>query len=184
MKSATIPPKHRASRPWGAPASRPHPAAPAPHDAQTAEAVQRHEAEASAAHTPVPSAPPPARATLLRSFVYAWDGVRYVARTQRNMRIHLALGTLAVALGILLRISPVEWAVIFVAIALVLVSEMMNTVVEAIVDLASPRYHSLAKVAKDTAAGAVLLNAILSLVIALFVFVPHLWPLLLRLLGH
>lgn len=126
----------------------------------------------------------PARATFLRSFVYAWDGVRYVVRTQRNMRVHLTLGALAVALGAYLRITPVEWALVFVAIALVLVFEMMNTVVESIVDLASPQYHPLAKVAKDVAAGAVLLNAVLSVIIALFVFIPHLWPLALHLLGR
>lgn len=126
----------------------------------------------------------PGRATFLRSFIYAWDGVRYVISTQRNMRVHLALGALAVALGVYLRLSAIEWAVLFVAMALVLVSEMMNTVVEAIVDLTSPRYHPLAKVAKDAAAGAVLLNAALSVIIGLFVFVPHLLPLAAHLLGH
>ena len=178
MKSATIPPKHGTSTPSGP---------TAPRDiTEVDEAAARHKAQAasstSASAASVTRAP--TRATFLRSFVYAWDGVRYVVRTQRNMRVHLALGVLAIALGIGLRISPVEWAVICVAIALVLVSEMMNTVVEAIVDLASPRFSPLAKVAKDAAAGAVLLNALLSLVIALFVYVPHLWPVVLRLLGR
>lgn len=155
-----------------------------------ARTVERHAVEAASqagtASTPSASTAPsaPARATFLRSFVYAWDGVCYVTRTQRNMRVHLALGILAIALGIYLRISPVEWGLVFVAIALVLVSEMMNTVIESIVDLASPRYHPLAKVAKDAAAGAVLLNALLAVVIAFFVFIPHLWPLALGLLGR
>lgn len=180
MKSATIPPKHGAPGPGGSSAPS------VQRKIATAEAVARHKAQASAStsDSSASAVPAPTRATFLRSFVYAWDGVRYVVRTQRNMRVHLALGVLAIALGIGLRISPVEWAVIFVAIALVLVSEMMNTVVEAVVDLASPRFSPLAKVAKDAAAGAVLLNALLSLVIALFVYVPHLWPVLLRLLGR
>jgi diacylglycerol kinase len=180
MKSATIPPKQGASSPGGSSAPS------VQRDITTAEAVARHKAQAvaSTSASSASTTPKHARATFLRSFVYAWDGVRYVVRTQRNMRVHLALGVLAIALGIGLRISPVEWAVIFVAIALVLVSEMMNTVVEAVVDLASPRFSPLAKVAKDAAAGAVLLNALLSLVIALFVYVPHLWPVLLRLLGR
>lgn len=144
------------------------------------------QAEAATAADPSPpeETPVPARATFLRSFVHAWDGVRYVTLTQRNMRVHLTLGVLAVGLGIVLGISAIEWAVLFVAISLVLVSEMMNTVVEAMVDLASPRYHPLAGVAKDVAAGAVLLNAVLSVVIGLFVFVPHIWPLVLHVMGR
>lgn len=119
----------------------------------------------------------------LRSFVYAGGGLWYALRTQRNMRVHAALAALAIALGLFLRISPVEWALVFVAIAGVVIMEMINTVVEALVDLASPQLHPLAKIAKDVAAGAVLLNAILAVVIALFVYLPHLWPLLVRLFG-
>lgn len=119
----------------------------------------------------------------LRSFVYAGRGLWHALRTQRNMRVHAALAGLAIALGLVLRISPVEWALVFVAITGVVITEMINTVVEALVDLASPHFNSLAKVAKDVAAGAVLLNAILAVVIALFVYVPHLWPLVMRLFG-
>jgi diacylglycerol kinase len=124
------------------------------------------------------------RATFLRGFVYAWHGFVYALRTQRNARVHAAIATVAVALGIGLRISPIEFALIFVAIASVFISEMINTVVEACVDLVTTEFHPLARVAKDVAAGAVLLNALLSIVIGLFVFVPHLWPLLLRWVGH
>lgn len=120
----------------------------------------------------------------LRSFVYAGRGLWHALRTQRNMRVHAGLALLAIALGLVLRISPVEWALVFVAITGVVITEMINTVVEALVDLASPQLHPLAKVAKDVAAGAVLLNAILAVVIALFVYVPHLWPLLVRVFGR
>jgi diacylglycerol kinase len=126
----------------------------------------------------------PSQATFLRSFVYAWNGLAHAIRTQRNARVHAAIGTLAVILGIVLRISPVEFAMVFVAITLVFIAEMFNTVAEACVDLATSEYHPLARIAKDVAAGAVLLNAMLSVVIGLLVFVPHLWPLLLRLLGR
>jgi diacylglycerol kinase len=119
-----------------------------------------------------------------RSFVFAWSGLVYAVRTQRNARVHALLGTLAILLGIVLRISPVEFAMIFVAITLVFIAEMFNTVAEACVDLITDEYHPLAKIAKDVAAGAVLLNAMLSVVIGLFVFVPHLWPLALRWIGH
>lgn len=127
---------------------------------------------------------PPQRATFLRSFVYAWRGIRYTLRTQRNMRIHLGLAVAAIALGVVLRISPVEFALVFIAITGVFVTEMLNTVTEAVVDLVTREYHPLARAAKDVAAGAVLVNAILAVIIALCVYIPHLWLIALRLLHH
>ena len=114
------------------------------------------------------------RAAFLRSFVYAWHGLVYAIRTQRNARVHAVIGAGAIALGIILHISPVEFAMIFVAITLVFIAEMFNTVAEACIDLVTREYHPLAKIAKDVAAGAVLLNAILSVVIGALVFGPHL----------
>ncbi len=124
------------------------------------------------------TAPPTSRAKFLKSFVYAFAGLRYAVSSQRNMRVHLGLAVLAVGLGVWLRISPVEFAIIFVVIAGVIVTEMINTVVEAVVDLVTDHYHDLAKIAKDVAAGAVLVNAILAVIVALFVFGPHLLALL------
>lgn len=120
----------------------------------------------------------PERAAFLRSFVYAWHGLVYAIRTQRNARIHAVIGAGAIALGALLHISPVEFAMIFVAITLVFIAEMFNTVAEACIDLVTRDYHPLAKIAKDVAAGAVLLNAILSVVIGILVFGPHLLALM------
>jgi diacylglycerol kinase len=96
------------------------------------------------------------------------------------MRVHLLIALLAIVAGILLHISAVGFALIFVAILLVFTAEMFNTVFELCVDLASPEYHPLAKIAKDVAAGAVLLSAMLAVVIGLFVFVPHLWALFVK----
>ncbi len=127
------------------------------------------------------AAPKPARAAFLQSFVYAFQGVRYAVRTQRNARVHLLIALLAIGMGLWLGISPVEWGLVFVAITGVFIAEMLNTVVEACVDLATQEYHPLAKVAKDVAAGTVLLNAVLSIIIGLFVFGPHLFPLIGRL---
>jgi diacylglycerol kinase len=128
--------------------------------------------------TEPPVEPPPQRsewAKFIASFGYAFQGLWYALRTQRNARVHLAIATLATILGIVLRISAVEFAIIFMAIAGVFIAEMFNTVFELCVDLASPEYHPLAKIAKDVAAGAVLLSAILSIIIGLFIFGPHLW---------
>jgi diacylglycerol kinase (ATP) len=136
------------------------------------------------ARRPVPGAAPsgaPGRAaSLARSFHYAFAGLFYVARTQRNFRIHLAAGTLASLLAGVLGLSAVEWAVLVLIMTMVLAAEMINTVVEAAVDLASPTYHPLAKVAKDVAAGTVLLTALGAVATGLFLFGPHLLALLAR----
>ena len=117
-------------------------------------------------------------AKFITGFGHAFRGLWYALRTQRNARVHISIAILAILLGIVLRISAVEFAMVFVAITGVFIAEMFNTVFELCIDLASPEYHPLARIAKDVAAGAVLLSAMLSVVIGLFVFGPHLWGLL------
>jgi diacylglycerol kinase len=107
-------------------------------------------------------------------FGYAFNGLGYALRTQRNARVHIAIGALAVFMGIVLHISAIEFAMIFVAITSVFVAEMFNTVIELCIDLSTPEYNPRAKIAKDVAAGAVLLSALLAIVIGIFVFGPHL----------
>lgn len=105
----------------------------------------------------------------------------HVVRTQRNARIHLALGLLAVVLAFVLQISFVEWAVLFVVIGLVLSAEAFNTVAEVAVDLSTGgRYSEAARVAKDAAAGAVLMTAIVSLLVGAVLFIPHIVSMLSR----
>jgi diacylglycerol kinase len=116
----------------------------------------------------------------LLGFTYAFRGLWHALRTQRNMRVHLAAALVVTIAGILLHISAVEFAMLYVAIAGVFIAEMFNTVIEICVDLASPEYHPLARTAKDVAAGAVLLSAILAVVIGVFVLGPHVWALLAR----
>lgn len=113
-------------------------------------------------------------AHFIAGFSYAFQGLWYTLCTQRHARIHILVAILAITMGILLHISALEFAIIFIAITGVFTTEMLNTVAELCVDLASPQYHPLAKIAKDVAAGAVLANAILSIVIGLFIFLPHL----------
>lgn len=113
----------------------------------------------------------------IAGFGFAFSGLWHAISTQINMKVHISITIIAIALGIILHISAVEFAIIFLAIAGVLITEMFNTVIELCVDLASPAYHPLAKIAKDVAAGAVLLSAIMSIIIALFIFGPHLWAL-------
>ena len=110
-----------------------------------------------------------------RSFYFAFAGVAYLFRTQRNARIHAIAGTAAIAVGLWLRISRVEWAVIVFTIALVLILEGLNTAVELAIDLASPQLHPLAKAAKDLSAGMVLIGATASVAVGLLIFGPPLW---------
>jgi diacylglycerol kinase len=112
---------------------------------------------------------------LLESFRFAFSGLWYALRTQRNTRIHLIIAAAAIALGLWLDLSYVQWAVVMLTIGFVLVSEMLNTVAETLVDLVSPGYHPLAKVVKDVTAGAVLLAAIISVAVGLLVLGPPLW---------
>ncbi|KOS01265.1 MULTISPECIES: diacylglycerol kinase family protein [Paenibacillus] len=104
------------------------------------------------------------------TFRYAAEGVMYALRTQVNMRIHVAVALLVIVAGLTLHISRLDWLFVCVAIAIVIVAELFNTAVEATVDLISPDIHPLAKAAKDTAAGAVLLAAVFAVIIGIFVF--------------
>ena len=117
-------------------------------------------------------------ARFIASFGYAFHGLWHAIRTQRNMRVHVGAALVVTVAGILLHISPVEFAMLYVAITGVFICEMFNTVFEICVDLAQPNYDPLARIAKDVAAGAVLLSAMLAVVIGLFIFGPPLWKLL------
>jgi diacylglycerol kinase len=112
---------------------------------------------------------------LAESFRFACAGLWYALRTQRNTRIHLAIAAGAIALGLWLGLSYTQWAVLALTIGFVLVSEMLNTVAETLVDLISPGYHPLAKVVKDVTAAAVLLGAIIAVIVGLLVLGPPLW---------
>jgi diacylglycerol kinase (ATP) len=112
----------------------------------------------------------PPQGTLRWSFTWAFEGIVYVLRTQRNMQIHVAAAVVALVMGLLLDFSRLELAAIMGAISLVLVAEMMNTAVEAAIDAVVTSYHPLVKIAKDVAAGAVLVATVNALAIAYFVF--------------
>lgn len=117
---------------------------------------------------------------LFLSFKYAWAGVRYALITQRNFRIHTSISVLAISLGIFLGIANVELAVITLTCAIVMVLELLNTAIESVVDLTVKQtYHELAKIAKDCAAGAVLLSAGAAILVAGFILLPPLWQLIL-----
>ncbi|MBW4618711.1 MAG: diacylglycerol kinase family protein [Cyanosarcina radialis HA8281-LM2] len=110
---------------------------------------------------------------LFKSFKYAWAGVSYAFITQRNFRIHTFVGTLAISLSLWFRLKPVEIVAIVLTAGLVLVMELLNTAIESVVDLTVKQsYHELAKIAKDCAAGAVLVSALASLLVAGSLLLP------------
>lgn len=119
------------------------------------------------------------------SFQYAGAGLKYAFVTQRNFRIHAVIGSVAVSLGLFVHLLPVELALIGLTIGLVLTLELLNTAIEAVVDLVvDTQYHELAKIAKDCAAGAVLVSTLASLGVAGCLLLPPLWQVALGLLGH
>lgn len=119
--------------------------------------------------------PGPRLVRLRNSFYFAFAGLGFLFRTQRNARIELAIGLAACGVAAWVRISRVEWAILVFTIALVLILEGLNTAVEAAIDLASPELHPLAKAAKDLAAGMVLIAAIASVGVGLLILGPPLW---------
>ena len=111
---------------------------------------------------------------LVNSFAYAFEGIKQAYIGEQNLRIHIFIATLVIIFGFILKISYFEWLICLLLIGLVIMAESINTAVEYVVDLASPKIHPLAKAAKDTASAGVLMMAIISAVIGLIIFVPKL----------
>ncbi len=111
----------------------------------------------------------------IEAFRYAFSGWWYVLRTQRNAWLHAIATVASVALGIWLQLERLEWALLVLAIGMVWLSEFINSSLEAIVDLASPEVHPLARVGKDVGAAAVLIAAATAAAIGLLVLGPPLW---------
>ena len=120
----------------------------------------------------------PRSSSRLRSFGHALAGMALVLRTQRNAWIHAVMTVVVVVLGIWLRIPSEQWPALLLAVALVWMAEFINSALEAIVDLASPGRHPLARVGKDIGAAAVLIAALAAAAVGLLIFLP---PLMARL---
>ena len=111
----------------------------------------------------------------IRSFGYAFRGWWHVLRTQQNAWIHAVISTAVIIVSLWLRLPPRDLAVLLVTIAMVWAAEFFNTAIEAVVDLASPVHHPLAKVGKDVGAAAVLIAALASIGVGLLILGPPLW---------
>ena len=108
--------------------------------------------------------------TFIRSFGYAIEGFRTAVATERNIKVQLLVGVLAVVAGVVLRIDALSWVLVLLCIGLVLFAELVNTSIEAIVDLATQDLHPLAKRAKDIAAASVFTLSITAAAVGIIVF--------------
>ncbi len=113
--------------------------------------------------------------TRWESFRCALAGVIYVLRTQRNAHIEMVATAVVIAVGLWLRVTQLEWAMLAIMIGLVLAAEMVNTAVERAVDLVTLERAPLARIAKDAAAGGVLIAVVTSCIVGLLIFGPRLW---------
>lgn len=110
----------------------------------------------------------------LRSFGYAWKGIRCCVGKEQNLSFHLIAAVLVVIAGWRLGITRTEWAILLLCIGMVIAAELFNTAIEKLVDLVSPGRHPLAGQVKDIAAGAVLVCAAAAAMVGLIIFVPYL----------
>ena len=109
---------------------------------------------------------------LVKSFTYAFDGLKYAFKYEQNILVHTLATILVIIAGIFFKISLTEWLVLALIIGLVIATELINTSIEATIDLITKEVHPLAKVAKDTAAAAVLVFGLTAIVIGCIIFLP------------
>jgi diacylglycerol kinase len=116
----------------------------------------------------------------VESFRYAFTGIWYTLKTQRNAQIHLAIALVVIILGLALDLDPAEWAILALTTGFVWATEMLNTVAEAAMDYATTDFDPQVKIVKDVAAGAVLIAAITAVIVGLLILGPPLLAALLR----
>ena len=114
----------------------------------------------------------------LNSFTYPIKGLKYAYRNEQNLAFDIGMALLVVIAGFLFKVSVTEWALLALTIGMVLSLELVNTAIEAVVDLVTEEYHPLAKVAKDTSAAAVFIFAIVAIVVGIIIFGPKLFAIL------
>lgn len=107
-----------------------------------------------------------------KSFTHAFRGIGVLVKSTHNFWVHIFTAIIAIILGVLLKISHIEWMILILVSGFVMVTEALNTAIEIDIDLTSPNYHPYARDTKDVAAGAVLISAITAVVIGLIIFIP------------
>lgn len=110
-----------------------------------------------------------------KSLSYAIEGIIDCIKKERNIKIHIIFMILVIICGFLFHITYTEWLICILLFGLVISLELINTSIEAVVDLCTHEFHPLAKLAKDAAAGAVLISAIAAAIIGLLIFIPKIF---------
>lgn len=108
--------------------------------------------------------------SFFKAFVYAWQGIAHTVKTQRNFRFHIAATVYVTAFSLFYELTVGEYVLLALTFSSVISAELMNTAIEAAVDLCSPEQHRLAKIAKDAAAGAVLVTAFFAVIVGVLLF--------------
>ncbi len=110
---------------------------------------------------------------LKKSFKYAFDGLKYVYRAEQNFRIQILVALLVIIFGFIFNIRVQEWIVVLMLIALILILEILNTVLETFIDILKPKIHHYVRIVKDLMAGMVLLASLIAIVVGILIFYPY-----------
>ena len=113
---------------------------------------------------------------LIKSFNFAVEGIIHTLKNENNMKIHFLMAIIVLTLSLFLDFNRIEFLILFFTISLVIISEMINTAIENIIDLITDKYHPLAKIAKDVSAGAVLISSINAIIVAYLLFFDRINP--------
>ena len=116
----------------------------------------------------------------INSIKNSWDGLKYAYTNEQSLTIHAVLTVLVLLSGIIFNATKIQWTVIVIVLALVMIAELINTAIEAVVDLVTDEYHELAKIAKDCASAAAFVASLLAAGLYVYVFLPQIIKLILR----
>lgn len=109
----------------------------------------------------------------INSFGYSIDGLKYAYRYEQSMLVHMIAATMVIVVGLIVKLNLIEWLICFILMGLVMATELINTAIEAVVDLTCPKIDPLAKIAKDTASAAVFVFSVVAFISGMIIFVPN-----------
>lgn len=110
---------------------------------------------------------------LKKSFKYAFNGLKYVYKSEQNFRIQILVALVIIIFGLFFGIRVQEWIVVLMLIALILILEILNTVLETFIDILKPKIHHYVQIVKDLMAGMVLLASLIAIVVGVLIFYPY-----------
>ena len=114
----------------------------------------------------------------IKSFRFAFAGIWAMLKNEHNARIHLAAAIMAIIMGVILKINPIEWSLLIIVIGLVFLTELLNTAIEKLADFVEPEWNEVIRKTKNYAAAAVLISAIISIIVGGLIFIPRVLDLL------